>query len=214
MEGAMERTQFTCYESFYKAIARMRRKADQADTFLAIARLALYGEMPNLEECSEATASALELMIPNILSSIRKAENGKQGGSKSPTTAKQTASKREANEKQTANKIEIEKEIEIDSKERNIKKESKQAKHKHGRYENVLLTDEELETLKGEFSDWEQRIERLSEYIASTGKSYKSHLATIRAWARKDGVTAPKETARPAPTADATAEIRRLLETM
>ena len=26
-----------------------------------------------------------------------------------------------------------------------------------------------------------------SAYIASTGKSYKSHLATIRSWARKDG---------------------------
>jgi Asp-tRNA(Asn)/Glu-tRNA(Gln) amidotransferase C subunit len=53
-------------------------------------------------------------------------------------------------------------------------------------YKNVLLSDEDLEKLKTEFSDWEQRIERLSEYIASAGKSYKNHLATIRSWARKD----------------------------
>jgi Asp-tRNA(Asn)/Glu-tRNA(Gln) amidotransferase C subunit len=53
-------------------------------------------------------------------------------------------------------------------------------------YKNVLLSDEELEKLKTEFSDWEERIERLSEYIESSGKRYKSHLATIRAWARKD----------------------------
>lgn len=30
------------------------------------------------------------------------------------------------------------------------------------------------------------RIDRLSEYMASCGKTYKNHLATIRSWARKD----------------------------
>jgi hypothetical protein len=60
-------------------------------------------------------------------------------------------------------------------------------RHKYGEYANVLLTDEELAKLKAEFPrDWESRIDRLSEYIASTGKAYKSHLATIRAWAKKD----------------------------
>ena len=59
-------------------------------------------------------------------------------------------------------------------------------KHKHGEYKNVLLTDDELAKLKAEYLDWEERIERLSSYVASTGKSYKSHYATIRNWARKD----------------------------
>ncbi len=60
-------------------------------------------------------------------------------------------------------------------------------KHKHGEYRNVMLTDEELEKLKGEFpNDWRERIERLSEYVASKGAKYKSHYATIRAWSRKD----------------------------
>lgn len=62
----------------------------------------------------------------------------------------------------------------------------KPVKHKYGEYKNVLLTDEELDKLKTEYSDWEDRIERLSSYVASTGKSYKSHYATIRNWARKD----------------------------
>lgn len=62
----------------------------------------------------------------------------------------------------------------------------KQVKHKYGEYANVLLTDTELDKLKAEYPDLEQRIERLSGYIASTGKSYKSHYATIRNWARKD----------------------------
>ena len=59
--------------------------------------------------------------------------------------------------------------------------------HKYGEYKNVLLSDEELRKLKTEFpEDWGNRIERLSEYIASSGKKYKNHLATIRNWARKD----------------------------
>ena len=78
-----------------------------------------------------------------------------------------------------ATDIDIEEERDIDKKN-NIR-------HKYGEYNNVLLTDDELEKLKKEFPDWQERIERLSSYIASTGKRYKSHLATIRNWARKDG---------------------------
>lgn len=60
-------------------------------------------------------------------------------------------------------------------------------KHKYGEYKNVLLTDKELDKLKAEYpADWEIRIERLSEYIASKGAKYKSHYATIRAWANRD----------------------------
>ena len=70
----------------------------------------------------------------------------------------------------------------------------KPTRHKHGLYENVLLTDQEYMKLTEEFPhDYSDRIERLSEYIASTGKKYKSHLATIRSWARKD--TSQKPTA-------------------
>lgn len=73
-------------------------------------------------------------------------------------------------------------------------KKSKPVKHKYGEYNNVLLTDEELDKLKDEYIDWQERIENLSSYVASTGKSYKSHYATIRNWARKDTKTVPKAT--------------------
>lgn len=63
---------------------------------------------------------------------------------------------------------------------------SKSIKQKYGRYNNVLLTDEELSELKNEFTDWEKRIEDLSAYMKSTGKSYENHLVTIRIWANKD----------------------------
>ncbi len=64
--------------------------------------------------------------------------------------------------------------------------DSKPIKHKYGEYKNVLLTDEELDKLKNEFPDYEQKIENLSSYIESKGAKYKSHLATIRNWSKKD----------------------------
>ena len=78
--------------------------------------------------------------------------------------------------------IEIEKEIEI---KREIEKE--RSAHTYGRYQNVFLTDEELADLQASFpAVWEQYIEKLSEYMASTGKRYQSHAATIRRWAGED----------------------------
>ena len=63
----------------------------------------------------------------------------------------------------------------------------KAVRHKYGQYKNVLLSDDQLAKLKEECpNDWENRIERLSEYMASKGAKYKDHLATIRAWKRKE----------------------------
>ena len=72
-----------------------------------------------------------------------------------------------------------------------ITKERKRlSRHRYGQYQNVLLSDDELDKLRTEFpADWQQRIERLSEYIASSGKTYKNHLVTIRSWARRDAAS-------------------------
>ena len=57
----------------------------------------------------------------------------------------------------------------------------------YGRYENVILTDKEMETLKNDFpADYQSMIEHLLEYMASTGKTYKNHLATMERWKKAD----------------------------
>ena len=56
-----------------------------------------------------------------------------------------------------------------------------------GRYENVFLSDTEIAELQEELPDlWQQYVEKLSEYMASTGKTYQNHAATIRRWAAED----------------------------
>ena len=90
----------------------------------------------------------------------------------------------------TEKPAEINKEIrnkELLNTERTKTEKDETIRHKYGMYKNVLLSDEELQKLISEFpADYESRIERLSEYMASSGKHYKSHLATIRSWARSD----------------------------
>ena len=86
-------------------------------------------------------------------------------------------------------KIELEKEKEIEIKREieKVRPETGHPSHTYGRYQNVFLTDEELADLQVSFpAVWEQYIEKLSEYMASTGKRYQSHAATIRRWAGED----------------------------
>ena len=59
-------------------------------------------------------------------------------------------------------------------------------KRVYGEMKNVSLTDKELKRLQAKFPDWQARIDRLSLYIASKGKKYKSHYATICQWAKRD----------------------------
>ncbi len=57
----------------------------------------------------------------------------------------------------------------------------------YGTYNNVLLSDDDLEKLKKDLPDtYEKLIDRLSAYMESTGKTYKNHFVTIKNWAAKD----------------------------
>ena len=91
--------------------------------------------------------------------------------------------------------IELEKEIEIEKEREGETGHPTPAAY--GRYNNVILTDTELSGLKTELPDkWEYYIDRLSCHIASTGKQYHSHAATIYKWAQEDaakGKAAPKQ---------------------
>ena len=89
-------------------------------------------------------------------------------------------------------------------------KAAPEKKGTYGCYGNVKLSDTDLSKLKAEFpADWQERIDRLSTYMDSSGKSYKNHLATIRTWARRDaerGMT-PKAQVQAQSTAPARPEM-------
>lgn len=70
------------------------------------------------------------------------------------------------------------------TKKQNTKKQNIDIKREYGEFKNVLLTDDEYKKIEG--INALSQIENLSRYIASTGKRYKSHYATILNWDRRD----------------------------
>ncbi|MBR1481944.1 MAG: replication initiator protein A [Ruminococcus sp.] len=67
----------------------------------------------------------------------------------------------------------------------NKNKESKTNKSKrrskaYGKFQNVLLSDGDMDSLRQTVPQYRDYIERLSAYMQSTGKSYADHAATIR----------------------------------
>ena len=187
-----ERKAFSFYRSYYEASKDLPTEA-QAEFLMAICAYMFDG----VESDLHGVASAMfKLAKPTLDTSIKRASAGQAGG-KSKANGKQIKSKPEANGKQTGDNDEanpkrymindymINDQV-INDKEK-IDKKEKQQRHKYGQYKNVLLSDDELEKLKTEFPlDWQDRIERVSEYVASTGKKYSNFLAVIRSWAKKD----------------------------
>ena len=63
---------------------------------------------------------------------------------------------------------------------------SKEPLPPYGKFQNVFLSEKELEDIRQTIPDWKDYIERLSGYMASTGKQYQNHAATIISWASQD----------------------------
>lgn len=155
----MKRTQFTFYESFFKAVAHIKDGEERACAYDAICAYALYGEEPG-EEIPVTAAIAFELTKPNLDTARRKAENGKSGGK-----SKESGSKQEANgskPKQTEAKRKQEKEEEQE-------KEEVKGKEK----EQYVIPPTPLTgaspQLQAAFSDWLQYKQERKEGYKPTG---------------------------------------------
>ncbi len=93
-------------------------------------------------------------------------------------------------ESETETKTEIESDSECESESEN---KAHMRTKKYGENNNVELSDDEYGRLAERMgvSNRNNYIEKLSDYMASTGKVYQSHYATIRNWFRKDGGSKP-----------------------
>jgi hypothetical protein len=65
----------------------------------------------------------------------------------------------------------------------------KPTRHKYGQWKHVLLSDEELNKLTDRLGTQRtnEMIERLDNYMESTGKHYKNFYQTILNWVKRDG---------------------------
>lgn len=58
----------------------------------------------------------------------------------------------------------------------------KEVKHKYGEYKKVLLTDSDLDKLKRDYSNWQELITYLDEYIEMKNYKAHNHYLAIKKW--------------------------------
>ena len=59
-------------------------------------------------------------------------------------------------------------------------------KHRYGKFGKVMLTDDQLSTLKAHFGEkWDHALEILDNYKETTGKKYKSDFGAFYSWVDK-----------------------------
>lgn len=126
----MERKQFTFYESFAKAVGRIKSASARAQAYDAIINYALYSTLPNIDALPDAAAIAFDLIRPTLDSSRRKAESGKSGGKKKQDESER---KEEAKAKQAESTPEAK------------PKGEKTAREKEGEIENEIEGEKENE---------------------------------------------------------------------
>ena len=154
---AESRSQFTFYDSFYRALSKIKKKADRADAYDAVVAYALTGEEPDLDKMPDAAAIAFEVIRPNLDAARRKAANGKQGGK----SRKQSGSKTEAN----ASKVEA-----------NGKQEKEQDKEQDKDKEQMLYTPippVEAPDLSGMSVALQEKVKQWLDYKRERRESYK-----------------------------------------
>lgn len=187
--------------SIFETLAKQGKDKQATELIIAIIRFDMTGEEPTITD--DGVAFVWESVIkPQLEENIQKYKEVSKARSEAvgnrykqdntnATNEYNCSNSNQKNEKNTiATDYDVDIDVDIDNdselKEK-INKKEKPQKHKYGQYQNVLLSDDELEKLKTEFPvDWEERIERVSEYCASKGATYKNYLATIRNWARKE----------------------------
>lgn len=76
----------------------------------------------------------------------------------------------------------VENPIQYNNKQLNTKKENTNIKHIYGTYKHIRLTDNELNKLKEQYSNWQELIDYLDEAIEMKGYKYKSHYLAIKKW--------------------------------
>ena len=144
-----------------------------------------------MESLSEATG----LSIQEIRTSLKKLKSTNEIETKSTNRftiinvlkwADYQYNPKDSNKQSTNNQQTINKQSTTNKNIKNIENiKNKELCKDYGEFSNVQLTDEEYEKIKSQsLTDY---IDRLSTYLKSSGKKYKSHYTTILTWARKDG---------------------------
>lgn len=169
---------------------------ETGELFLAVLKYVNTGEEPCF--CDRAMKMYFRRIKNYIDSANESYEKTIQARSEA---GKKSARKRSTNstnvnfvEQKATNSTDTDTDTESDIDTESVLKESDREKtrsptRKYGENGNVMLTIDEYERLAEQMgvSKRDEYIDKLGDYMASSGKEYHSHYATIRNWFRRDG---------------------------
>lgn len=181
--------------SFYEAM-KVLPDLERLALYDCICEYSLNGTEPG--SLSPFANSLFALMKPNIDSANRRyaasVANGTKGGAPkgNQNARKQPKNNQKTTQKQPKNKQDYDLDSDYDSDldndlDKECELDTPAPALSFGSESNVLLTQEQYEGIKKDFPDYEERIERLSLYMAThPGKKYERHDLIIRQWAAED----------------------------
>lgn len=183
----MPRKSFSIHSDFYNELSCLPDDK-RGELLLALICWANDEETPELDSMSAMLFRLMTAQIERISST--NSSNGTKGGRGNKSVKSEKSEKSdesEAKRKKPSVTVSVTDSLK-DLKDDAPQKSKPIPKHTYGEFQNVLLQDDEHAKLAEALGDKaaSDYIERLSAYIASSGKRYKSHYATILNWYRKD----------------------------
>lgn len=164
------------YLRLLERLEMIERRPDRKKTIIVIRNYEKYQTAQMTDNFQNTQQTQTANQTTENLVSIRDSTEGQ--------TTDHTTNRPQTDHEQTTDRTQTRHYKDIN---KDIIKKTIYERHKYGEYNNVLLSDEEVEKLKSEYPElWKNKLEELSEYLMTHSKSYKSHYVTIRAWIRKD----------------------------
>lgn len=177
----MAREYFCAYHSYLDSMRNLS-DAECGRLFRALLQYSAGDKSINLQGRESIAFDFMAVQIDRDKQSyLEKCEKNRENG------AKRTQANGSERKRTVANGSQGKGEGEEKEKEKgNLEKKKLKEKKAYGSFQNVLLSEDEVEKLKDKFWDWESRIEDMSLGIESKGYKYSSHYAAILKWAEKE----------------------------
>lgn len=165
--------QFTFFRNYYDVIKELPNKEEFA---FSILEYVFEDRKPQFNGLNKGIWQLIERPLQISKNKSQNAKKEKQKEIKSKSNENQTHYSISSSISNSNSKKEK------DNRDMGEEEKEKKPKNKFGEYQNVLLTEKEYESLQKAYSNYEELIKFLDEYIEDKGYKSKSHYLAIKRW--------------------------------
>lgn len=176
---------FSIYAEYMDLFELLPTEEEQGQLVWKIFKYMFYDEIPVLNDNQTR-------IFNNLKRPLDKSKSQSKNVTKKKPNENQNKTKKEPNKNQETYQTKTHQDVNVnvnvnDNVDVNILEkigygEEKPLKEKFGEYQNVLLTKKEYESLQTAYSNYEELIKFLDEYIEEKGYKAKNHYLSIKRW--------------------------------